>query len=288
MSRRNAIPVRSTRITATVSVTLVLIVLGIVGLLGLAAHSIGTQVRQQLGFVVILNDNITPQHTSSLMRHLKSRPYAAAVTHSSPEQVMERWKQMSGADDTDLLGINPFSPEIEIGVKARWARTDSMTAISRELRALPDVADVSMHADMVDAVNSTMRSLTLALGIVALALLLISFVLINNTVRLTVYARRFSIHTMKLVGATAAFIRRPFVVQAVVSGIVAGMIAAVVLLGVLFYADTFDSRISALITPTGAACVLACVFVVGIAICCVASLAAANKYLRRSYDELFR
>lgn len=291
MSKRHShkIPIFSTQATATMSVALVLIILGITGLLGVAARNLSNDIRRQVGFVVILSDDITPQQSAALKQLWRSEPYVERIKYSSADDVMERWKSLGGDDGdvTELLGVNPFSAEYEIGVKPEYADPARLEPIAAKLRSVAGVSDVSMHADMIKSINSTMRSLAIILGIVAGALLLISFVLINNTVRLTVYARRFTIHTMKLVGATAGFIRRPFIIASVINGIVAGLIALVALCGVLFYVSTIDPAIIGLLTWQSAAIVFAAVFVAGILICSFAAFLAANKYLRLGYDNMF-
>lgn len=290
MSKKShhSLPLLSTHATAVVSVALVLIILGIVGLLGIAAHRVSTDIRQQVGFVVMLADDITPAQTEHLKSTLGKADYTARLTYSSADDVMRRWQQMGdGGDDTELLGINPFAAEIEIGVTSEYADPELLQKVVTEVERMPGVAEVSLHADMVRSINATMRSLALVLVIVAAALLLISFVLFNNTVRLTVYARRFTIHTMKLVGAKAGFIRRPFIISSIINGIIAGLIALVALSGVLFYVSRVDEQILGLLTWQSAAMVMACVFVAGIVICAASAWLASNKYLRLGYDKMF-
>ncbi len=132
-----------------------------------------------------------------------------------------------------------------------------------------------------------MHSLTLVLLIVAVCLLTISFVLINNTVRLTIYSRRFLIHTMKLVGATPGFIRRPFVVSNILQGLIAAAVASTVLGGLLWYLTTVDPEVMRAVGVDGLIAVLAALFVLGAAICGLSALLSANKYLRADYDEMF-
>ena len=141
---------------------------------------------------------------------------------------------------------------------------------------------------MVDSINHNIKSIALILTIVAAALLFISFALLNNTVRLTVYSRRFLIHTMKLVGATGGFIRRPIINSNMLSGLVAAIIADLLLAGALFYLHSADKVIAAALPWEEAAWVFAGIIVIGIAICSIASLFATNKYLRSDYDDMFK
>lgn len=288
-SKRKIIPVRSTQVTATISVALVLIILGVVALMGIAASSVSRDIRQQLGFVVVMSDTATPDQIKTFKNFWEKAPYVENVKYSSADDVLTRWKEIAGEDDTDdvLLGINPFFPEFEISVKANYANPDSIAKIVAPLEKMATVSDVQVHTDIARAVNKTVRSLTILLLIVAGALLIISFVLINNTIRLTVYSKRFLIHTMKLVGATGGFIRRPFVAGNFLQGMVASFIAVLILGGTLFYLETIDPEILRAITWEGAAAVFAGIFILGTLICTLAALFSANKYLRTDYDEMF-
>lgn len=287
--RGRGIPVRSTQLTATVSVALVLIILGLTALLALAARSVSRDIRQQVGFVVVMAEDATDAQVAALKNYWRKAPYVADVRFSSADQVMARWKELAGDDGSDeaLLGVNPFSPEFEVSVIQTYSNPDSLKAVTAPLENMAGVGEIQMHSDLIRAVNNAMHSLTLVLLIVAGCLLVISFVLINNTVRLTIYARRFLIHTMKLVGATPGFIRRPFVVGNVLQGVVAATVAVVVLGGLLLYLATVDPEVMRAIGFEGTAIVFAGLFVLGAAICGLSALLSANKYLKADYDEMF-
>lgn len=289
LQRGRGIPVRSTQLTATVSVALVLIILGLTALLALAARSVSSDIRQQVGFVVVMAEDASEAQVAAMQRYWKAAPYVAGVRFSSADDVMARWKELAGDDGTDkaLLGVNPFSPEFEVSVIGAYCNPDSLKAVTDPLKSMAGVGEIQLHSDLIKAVNNAMRSLTLVLLIVAGCLLIISFVLINNTVRLTIYARRFLIHTMKLVGATPGFIRRPFVVCNVLQGIVAATVAVVVLGGLLLYLATVDPEVIRAVGLEGTAIVFVCLFVLGAAICGLSALLSANKYLKADYDEMF-
>ncbi|MDE5744700.1 MAG: permease-like cell division protein FtsX [Paramuribaculum sp.] len=289
-NKKNSLPVLGSQLTATVSVALVLLVLGVVSMLGIAAKNAATDIRSRIGFVVILSENATPEDIAALNNRWKTAPYVAAVSYASADDVLARWNKTMAAEGdsiTALLGVNPFFPEFEVAVKSQYAENESLEKIVSPLRKLHGVSEINLHGDMIRSINATVNSLTVILSAVALALLLISFVLINNTVRLTVYARRFSIHTMKLVGATAAFIRRPFIVANVFQGIVAAFVAVVVLAGILFYAGSVEPQITAAVSWREVAWVFAGLFVVGVLICTISAFLSTNRYLRLGYDDMF-
>lgn len=289
-SRSHVVPVLSTQVTAIVSVALVLIILGIVGLFGIAARAVSHDIRQQVGFQVMLADNVSEARIAELKDYWSKAPYVATLRYASADDVLNRWKELGGDDDSEveLLGINPFAPEFEIGVTPEYAEESRLNVLAAQVAKMPGVTDVSLHTEVVKSINKTMKSVALVLFVVAGALLLISFVLINNTVRLTVYARRFTIHTMKLVGATAGFIRRPFIWASVVNGVIAGVIAMAVLGGLLFYLSTIDPEVMRVVDWRAASMLFAALFVSGILICAMAAFFAANKYLRLGYDNMFK
>ncbi len=289
--QRSKLPLFSTRLTAIVSVTLVLLVLGGVALLGITGNSLATDLKQHMGFALTLDENATTEDIAAMKQRFTSARYVASYTYSSPEQVMERWEEMVGEDEkiSELMeGINPFAPEFEVHVKAAWASADSLECLAQRLEMLPGVEDVKIHTEMVAQVNSTVRTVALIGAGIAAALLLISFVLINNTVRLTVYSRRFTIYTMKLVGATGGFIRRPIVRANLLAGIIAAVVAGAILAGILAWGYTVSPALTSAVTWNDAACVFGGMVVAGALICWLAAILATNKYLRQTPDEMFR
>lgn len=278
----------SAQITATISVALVLLLIGIIAMLGIAAHSITRNIKENIGFDIVLTDTATDAEVNQLKSKWTASPYTASVRYYSKEDALMNWEEETGENLMDVLGINPFSGELEVKVKADYASSDSINKIITPLKSLPYVHEVNVHTELVDSINRNINSVSLILIIITCALLFISFALINNTVRLTVYSRRFIIHTMKLVGATGSFIRRPFINANVVSGIISALIASAILAGTLYYLQGIDSGIASAITWPQAACVFAGILVIGIVICAVAALFATNKYLRLDYDDMFR
>lgn len=289
---RRGLPTLSTQATAVVSVAMVLLILGIVSLLAVAARSIGSEVRSAVGYVALVRESASPDEKESLRQLLESAPSTSSASYASPDEVLQRWQTLQSADSSasdiiSIIGINPFTAEWEVKVKEQYASTDSLTAVTDIVKAHPAVEEVVMHREMIDAINSTIDTITLALLIVAAALLLISVALINNTVRLSVYSRRFTIHTMKLVGATAGYIRRPFIAANIIGGIIAALIAYAILAMLLYYCRAIDPVVTQYLTAESMALTGLGMLVAGVAICGSAALFAANKYIRLSYDRMF-
>ncbi|MDE6484112.1 MAG: permease-like cell division protein FtsX [Duncaniella sp.] len=285
--RHNVIPLLSTRLTATASVALVLLIASIAAMAGIVMRNFSDAVRESVGFTVILRSDITASQTDAVRRALQSSPGISRIEYSSAQKVLERWQLDLGEDIEILAGGNPFSPEFEVNVSAGYASVDSIEIITAPLASIAEIDEIVPHTTVATELNATFHSLSLILAIVAAALLIISYVLISNTVRLFIYARRFDIHTMRLVGATAGFIRRPFLTANIVNGLLAGLIASVLLTGILVYCHSLEPRMVEFISPLAYAVTVVATIAGGIIICLIAALLATNKYLRQSYDEMF-
>lgn len=288
--RHHLIPLFTTRATATFSVALVLFILGLASFIGIAAHKVTEGIKENMGFVVLFNEEVTASDIAAVKTRLEKENGVSSTVYSSPDAVLDRWQKMVGEEEDiiRLAGVNPFVGELEVRVRSAYASSDSIALLTGPLMLMPQVSEIKVHNELVDRLNSTLHSVSLTLIFVAIALLTVSFILIFNTVRLSVYARRFTIYTMKLVGATAAFIRRPFLLDNIVNGLVAGIIASIALVSTIAYGRTLDLSVSAVIDWETVTIVLAGVIVTGILICLVAAIFAANRYLRLSYDEMFK
>ncbi len=284
--KRRLLSTLAAQMTAMISMSLVLIVLGIMSLGGIAAHSLSEQVRQKMGFTVIMDDNATPDQINALLRSWSKAPYVSAIKYTSPSQALERWKQSTGDEEdiVTLLGTNPFRPEMDINVKSRYANVDSLRPIVANAATMPGVSEVRLQARMIENINKAV----IVLAVIAAALLFISIVLINNLVRLSIYARRFIIHTMKLVGATPAFIRRPFVLASAFNGLLSGFIAVAVIGGLLGYGYATGHELAALLPMYLTCWVLGGVIVLGVLLCTLSAFIATNHYLRIDYDNLHK
>ena len=276
-------------ITATVSVALVLVLIGVTAFLGLTARTMSRELKENMGFSIVLKTDATDTDIAALSAMLKQSPYAAKVVYISKEEALSQWKKDTGEDLVETFGVNPLSAEFQVNVKAAYANTGKLKGLQRQLQQQTAVDDVALYETEVDAANKNIGNISIALLIVAALLVLISFVLINNTVRLTVYSRRFLIHTMKLVGAKPGFIRRPFVVQNMINGLIAAVLACLVFVGVYFASQNLTGRLMGTwLDELEVAMVFVGLAVIGVLICGLAAFFAANKYIRLDYDDLFK
>ncbi len=275
------------RVTSTISVMLVLFILGLVAAINITYSGIDRQVKEKMGFTVVLRDSVAPGAAERLRDECAAAGYISGFDYLSADQVMAEETGGEGAELVELLGVNPYAPMIEIRVTSAYADVDSITRLAAAWQQKPEVEEVSVNKEMVGNLARNARMLNTILLIIAAALLLISFVLINNTVRLTVYARRFLIHTMKLVGAKGSFIRRPFLISNILQGIVAALLACGLLALLAGWAKSLDPAMDSLLPWSALAAVFGGILVVGCAICALAAVIATNRYLRASYDDMF-
>ena len=274
--------------TSTVSVALVLLLIGIVAFLGILAKSFSDELKENVGFNVVLRGDATSEQVAAMDKMWQTVPYVSRVKYISKEDALESWQKDTGENLVELFGVNPLSAEYEVYVKAEYASADSLAKIWKVLAGMGCIDEVAMHEAEVDEANRNISNIAIILLSVAVLLLLISFALINNTVRLTVYSRRFIIHTMKLVGAKPGFIRRPFVVSNMLNGLIASVVAMALLVAAYFSLARIDHSLTGGFEPVVVAAVFSGLAVVGVLICGIAAFFASNKYIRADYDDLFK
>ena len=277
-------------LTTVVSVTLVLLLIGIIALITISASTETRRLREKLEVSVIMADSISNSLTETTAKEISQKPYALGVKVITKEQAMESWKADTGEDLETLFGVNPLSPEITFSVNADYSSEKQLQAIGKEITAFPGVEDIALpDAAMVDSMNRNIERFSIVLGAIALVMIIISFVLINNTVHLAIYARRFTIHTMQLVGATNGFIRKPFVLDNMLSGLIAGLVAAAILAVALTAAPSagFDDA-SDYVSWATYGIVAAGMVAAGLLLCSIAAWGATSRYLGKDYGELFK
>lgn len=276
-------------LTSCISTTLVLLLLGLVVLFGLSARKLSQSVRENLTITLLLDDDVETPQADTLALRLQMEPYVRNVTVISSEQALKEESERMGTDPTEFLGgENPYTASIEMTVAADYACTDSLIWIAKELKGMWQVTDVVYQRELVDNLNRTLQQATVVLAILALLLMIISVVLINNTVRLSVYARRFTIHTMRLVGASWGFIRWPFLKRSLGIGLTAAVIADVLLLGGVWWALQQDAFIGTIVTTEIIIIMAAAVLVAGFLLTFVCTWLSVGQFLRMKEAEMYR
>ena len=209
-------------VTATISTTMVLLLLGMALSAVLMARNLSAYVRENICFSLVLDDGMDNRAVLSLQRRLEKQPFVKEMTYISKEDALKDYIRETGTDPRQFAGFNPLRASVEIRLKSAYANTDSIAQIESLLGQESHIKDIIYQQELVDAVNRNIGRISLLLLGLAALLLLVSFALINNTVKLTIYAKRFLIHTMQLVGAGWGFIRRPFLWRNFWTGLFAG------------------------------------------------------------------
>lgn len=277
-------------LTTIVSVTLVLVIIGIIALITISAATETRRLREKLEVNVILSDSSSDSVANALAKDIARLPYALSVEVITKERALKIWKEETGEDLETLFGVNPLSPEVSFTVKSDYATEKALRQMDSELKSLPGVEAVALpDSYMVESMNRNIERFAIILGAIALVMIIISFVLINNTVHLAIYARRFTIHTMQLVGATNGFIRKPFVVDNMMSGIIAGVLAASLLAVALAAAPSAGfNDVADYVSWPCYGIVAAGMILAGMVLCALAACIATSRYLGKDYDELFK
>lgn len=274
-------------VTSSISTMLVLLLLGMVVFFVLSANNLSDYVRENIGFTVLMSDDMKEAEALKFQKELNGKAYVKESQYISKEQALKEQTEAMGTDPAEFLGYNPFTASIEIKLNAEYANTDSVAWIEKQILRNKKVMEVNYPQDLLDAVNRNIqRIIILLLGLAAL-LTLISFALINNTIRLAIYSKRFLIHTMKLVGASWGFIRKPFLVRNLWIGILASVMADAVLLGMAYLLVKYEPELIDIITPSTLLWVMLSVLLFGIFITWMCAYISINKYLRMKASTLY-
>ena len=274
-------------ITSSISTMLVLFLLGLVVFFVLTANNLSVYVRENIAFSVIISDDMKEPEALKFQKALNEKAYVKQTTYISKKQALEEQTLAMGTDPAEFLGYNPFTASIDIRLNSAYANSDSIQWIEKELLSNKKVLEINYPQDLIDSVNRNLKKISFFLLGLAALLTFISFALINNTIRLTIYSKRFLIHTMKLVGASWSFIRRPFLVRNLWVGIIAASMADALLIGMAYLLVKYEPELLAAITPSVMFIVMTAVFIFGITITSFCALISINKYLRMKVSELY-
>ena len=278
---------RSSYLTLVVSVSLVLFLLGILGLVLINAKELSDYFRESLSFSVWLKDDTKEADIRMLQKDLDAKHYVKSTEYISKDEAAEKMKEELGEDFISFLGDNPLPPSIDVYLISSYTIPDSVSKIEKYILQYPFVKEVLIPESLLFLINENVKKISLFLLVISSFLLLISLTIINNTIRLSVYSKRFLIRTMQLVGATRAFIRKPFVVQSAFHGFLAALLAIMLLLALLYLIEKeffmmFTFQNTELLILLGAA-----IISIGILINIISTWFSVNRYLSISEDKLY-
>lgn len=275
------------RLTSVISIALVLFLLGLICLMGLLGNKLSVYVKENITFSIVLKDNQREADIKKMQKKLDALPFIKSTEYVSKEQAVKELEEELGENPETFLGFNPLKASIEVRLRSDYANPDSLPKIEHYIKQYTSVSDLLYRKDMMEMVHNNMQRIGLILLVLAAMLMAISFVLIGNTIRLLIYSKRFLIHTMKLVGATPGFIRRPFVYYNMVSGVIASLLAIGMLSGFLYYLQSELTGFIQILDMKTLLVVFVLVLILGILLSAVATIIAVNKYLRMNIDRLY-
>ncbi len=274
-------------ITTIVSLSLVLFMLGFLGIIILNTRKLSDNFKESIGIQVVINDNAKEVDVQHLIKTLDASDYVKSTQSISKDEAAKKLQKDIGEDFIDFLGFNPLSASITVRLKAGYANADSLAWIEKELLETNLVKEVIYQKSLVNSINENVKTISLWVLIISSVLMFIALALINNTIRLTIYSKRFIIKTMQLVGATQGFIRRPFVLKGIRHGIYGAGIAIAMLIGFLFFIQKQLPELADLQDPNMLASLFGIVILLGIIISWISTSLAVRKYLRLKSDELY-
>lgn len=278
---------RSSYLTLVISVSLVLFLLGVMGLLLINARELSDYFRESLSFSVMLDDDAKEADIRMLQKDLDAKPYVKSTEYISKNEAAAKMKEELGEDFINFLGDNPLPPSIDVYLYAGYTSPDSVVKIEKYVLEYPFVKEVYYQESLLFLINENVRKISLFLLVISSFLFLIAITIINNTIRLSIYSKRFLIRTMQLIGATRAFIRRPFIMQSALHGLIAALVAMCLLMGLLYLIEKeffllFTFKSTNLLLLLGVSLII-----IGILINIISTFFSVNRYLSISEDQLY-
>jgi len=278
---------RSSYVSLVVSVSLVLFLLGILGFVLINAKELSDYFRESLSFSVMFDDSAREADIRMLQKDLDAKEYVKATEYISKDEAAVKMQEELGEDFISFLGENPLPASIDVYLLSDYTGADSVAKIENYLREYPFVQEIYYQESLLFLINDNIRKISLFLLVISAFLFLIALTIINNTIRLSIYSKRFIIRTMQLVGATKAFIRKPFIIQSMVHGFISSLIALTLLLGLVYLIEKEFFIMFSLENTVLLALLAVALIVIGIVINIISTFFSVNKYLGISDDKLY-
>ena len=273
--------------STTLSISMILFLFGLLGLLLINAQRLSDFMKENIGVTLILKDGAKEVDVMRLQKTLEASGYIKSTKFVGKDRAAAELKNELGEDFVDFLGFNPLLSSIDVTVYAGYANPDSLAMLERKLLSHPEIQEVYYQRNLVKQLNTNVKKISIIILIMSLLMFVIFAALINNTIRLSIYSKRFIINTMQLVGATRSFIRRPFITKSAIHGVYGGLIACFMFL-VLFI--LYQKELKSFIdfqNPTSLALLGGGIFLMGIFMSLISTYIAVNKFLRMKFDQLF-
>jgi cell division transport system permease protein len=277
----------SSYLTTVISISLVLFLLGVTGFLILNVQNLSRHVKENIGFNIELKNNVREADIQQFRKILDATQFVKSTEYVTREQAAIETRKALGEDFISFLGYNPLPASIKVKLNAPWANPDSIAKIESNLKKYPQINEIYYRKTLIHEINDNVNKISLIIFSFTILLLFIALALINNTIRLSVYSKRFLIHTMQLVGATRGFIRRPFIYKSAYYGLLSAMISILLLLGTIYIIQNQIEGLIDFVEPDILAILFAGVVIAGIIISSISTFFAVNKYLNLNTDALY-
>lgn len=278
---------KTSSVTVVISLSLVLFLLGLVGWIFVNARSLVNHVKENVAVQVFLKEEASRPDAERLKKVVDAANYTKTAVFKSKEEAAEEMKARTGDDFIAFLGFNPLPSAININLKAEYANPDSISWIEKEIASDKSVREVVYQKVLIDNLNKNTKKISFIILFFSVLLIVIAVALINNTIRLSIYAKRFLIRTMYLVGATQGFIRKPFIIKGIVNGVISGIIADILVVLFIVTANRFIPELLVVQNPNYLVILFLATIVVGILISGLSSALSVRRYLRLKSDDLY-
>lgn len=274
-------------VSTVISISLVLLLVGIASLLFANAERVSEYFKENMRVSVLFTQETGDDKAASYQEALNSLPAVKEVHIISKAQGIKEMSDMLGPDFLSVFETAPIPVSAELVLNADYVSADSLKLVEKEIMKISDVEEVAYQQSLVEALNANLGNISMMIGFFILLLLFISYVLISNTVRLNVFSHRFTIHTMKMVGATRAFIRKPYLIRSAFQGLLSAMVALLLLIGILFIVRSQFGTLFELFTLDVLLPVMGVVIASGLVICVVSTYFVVNKLVAFDKDDLY-
>ncbi len=278
---------KTSSVTVVISLALVLFMLGLLGLVVINAKKLSNHIKENVGFQVVLKDTTTQAELDILKQEISSSAFTKEVAYISKDEAAKKLQKDLGEDFITFLGYNPLLSSLDVKLNSDYANIDSLAGFEKQIMQKHFVKEVIYHKDMIKQVNDNAKVISIYILIFSGLLLIVAIALINNTIRLSIYAKRFLIRTMYLVGATQGFIRMPFILKGVRQGVIAGLLAGFLLAGFLVLSTNYIPDLLQLQDPNLLAVLFGGIVALGVLISGLSAALSVSRYLRLKTDDLY-
>ena len=279
--------IKTSSVTVIMSLSLVLFLLALVGWVFINDKLIVNHVKENVGFQVYLKEDAPQPEIDKLKKTIDAAAYIKSATYKSKEEAAEEMKQKTGDDFVTFLGFNPLPSSINANIKAEYANPDSLAWIEKEIASEKIVREVVYQKVLVENINKNTQKISAIILFFSALLIIIAVALINNTIRLSIYSKRFLLKTMYLVGATQSFIRKPFIIKGIVNGVIAGIVADILVVIFIIASNKFIPELLVVQNPNYLLILFLVTIFLGILISGLSSALSVRKYLRLKSEDLY-